>query len=122
MFIKEPAFIFGEKDDGTSLRVRWTNDRYEHNMKVWNDDRTEVLYSVYLPAIIMHELGHSAGLDELRDLPAEDYGHYVMHQSVETFKNLITSVPNAEALWLHHNQRSKQRVVKSGKYKGRVVG
>ena len=121
LYIKEPAFLLGEGSGGDPLRIRWTNDRHEHNKKVWNGDRTEVLHSLYLPGIIMHEFGHPAGLDDLRDLSAEDYGDFLMFAGTDNYKKLFTSVPDVEAQWVHQNQRRKQRVVKSGKYKREVA-
>ncbi len=123
LYIKEPAYLLGRALDGQPMRVRWTNDRYEHNMKTWSDEsRTEVVYTLYLPGVIMHEFGHAAGLGELRDLPEEDYGHYIMHLGTESVEKLHTSIPDADAQWLHKNQRRNlQRVVKSAKYKKGVA-
>ena len=55
-------------------------------------------------------------------MPAEDYGDYLMYANVDNYKKLFTSVPDVDAQWLHQNQRSKQRVVKSGKHKREVAG
>ena len=102
------------------MRVRWSNDPYEHNMKVWNDDRTEVLYSLSLESIMMHELGHGAALGELRDKDPTLFGNFVMFGSADTVQEYHTSISAPEAYWLHHNQRSKQRVVRPGKPKREV--
>ena len=42
----------------------WTNAAILHNEDVYPQDPGDVLYK-YLPAVVLHELGHALGLDDL---------------------------------------------------------
>ena len=53
--------------------VNWTDNHSEHNMAVGG------VIQRYLPSTVLHELGHTLGLDDLRDPPVPRYVGMVMH-------------------------------------------
>ena len=66
---------------------------------------------LYLPAVIMHELGHAGGLGELRDMP--EYEGTVMHSNFDDFTDEteptdiveLTTVSDTDAQYLRYNQQ-----------------
>ena len=72
MFIKQPAFVFGEDEHGDPLPVVWSANPDDHNQPMF-DDGVEVARQLYLTSVIMQEFGHTAGLDDLQNAP-DDYG------------------------------------------------
>ena len=68
MVIEEPAWAFF---GGEHTRYIWTNDRILHDTDAGND---AIFY--YLPALLMHEFGHPAGLT---DLYGDKYASYLMN-------------------------------------------
>ena len=64
--IENPAY-------GRGRLVTWTDVAADNGKLVGTD------YFRYLPAVILHELGHTLGLDDLRDPPVPRYVGMVMH-------------------------------------------
>ena len=110
IYIKDPTFVpinSGEPD----TPVIWTLDPHDHNKREEDENGNVTSIKLYLPAVIMHELGHAAGLDELRDHP--EYDGTVMHQNFDDFTDdneppdileLIT-VSDTDAQYLRYNQQ-----------------
>ena len=56
-----------------------------------------------MPRVIMHELGHAAGLDDLRDYP--EFEGYLMAYSYDNFTNVFNDIPYSDIEFLQQNQR-----------------
>ena len=82
IYIKDPAFVPINSDQPETL-VIWTLDPHRHNEREEDEDGNVTTIELYLPAVIMHELGHAAGLAELRDYSG--YDGTVMHQHFDDF-------------------------------------
>ncbi len=90
MVIEEPAWsyipagpfgLFGEH-----IRRLWTNDHLDHNRTI-----TEGTL-IYLPSVIMHEFGHTAGLEDLyKDEYNNKYQGYLMDDT-----HGFTSIPTLD--------------------------
>ena len=103
MYIKSPAVAYGAGLDGSPRTVIWTLDEHDHERTMYDPDRRELVLRLYLPGVIMHELGHAAGLGELRDQP--EHSESVMHYSYDTYKRKVTSIPDVDAEYLRYNQQ-----------------
>ena len=110
IYIKDPAFVPINSDQPETL-VIWTLDPHRHNEREEDEDGNVTTIELYLPAVIMHELGHAAGLAELRDYSG--YDGTVMHQNFDDFTDdtepidileLIT-VSDTDAEYLRYNQQ-----------------
>ena len=104
MYIADPAYVPSDDPTVDAKRVIWTNNAHYHG----KNERTkegELVVNLYLPSVIMHEFGHTAGLDDLRDLPEAEYGHHIMFYSTKNYTDLFTSIPGDDALYLQQNQR-----------------
>ena len=86
MRIENPAWQYDAL--GTATPVQWTNRRTLHN-KVIDGKLVR-----YLPATVLHELGHSFGLDDLRWIGSPFTG-YLMHEA-----DKHTSVPLTDQAYL----------------------
>ena len=115
IYVKDPAYV---QKGHERLRVEWTLDSREHNTE--NDELDEDgrrVVKLYLPGVIMHELGHAAGLDELRDNP--EHSDSVMHYGTETYERLVTEVSAKDAEYLRYNQQQGEN--QSGRIRRKVT-
>ena len=51
----------------------------------------------------MHELGHAAGLDDLRDYP--EFEDYLMAYSYDNFTDVFNDITNGDIEYLQQNQQ-----------------
>ena len=83
MIIEEPAWKFdeaGRSEHEKHIRIAWTSDLGQYN-KYAASYRTSDGYKLeprYLPAVLMHEFGHAAGLEDLYNFRGP-YRGYLMH-------------------------------------------
>lgn len=61
LIIEQPAWMFLEKHDAKHIQVFWTNVKADGATFVEYSDRSVWLY---LPSVVMHEFGHTAGLPD----------------------------------------------------------
>ena len=88
MHIGQPAEVRNPRNE-VVLEYVWTNDATLHRRR----DGGRQYY--YLPAVAIHEFGHTAGLFDLYRLDAEDYDGYIMgdvETKQDTPKTYIPSV------------------------------
>ena len=116
IYIKDPAFVPINSDQPETL-VIWTLDPHRHNEREEDEDGNVTTIELYLPAVIMHELGHAAGLDELRDHP--EHSDTVMHYGTGTYKRLVTEVSAKDAEYLRYNQQQGEN--QSGRIRRKVT-
>lgn len=111
MVIEEPAWYF--KDTGQAARVIWTNDPDQHGRNVIT--AKDGLYQ-YLPAVVAHEFGHTAGLADLYNEAivgegkAIDYVNYLMHSTgngVPQDSDDPFVIPNLDVDYLHQVYRNE---------------
>ena len=115
IYVKDPAFV---QEGNERLRVEWTLESGEHNSRSnERDAEGRIIVKLYLPGIIMHELGHAAGLDELRDHP--EHSDTVMHYGTGTYKRLVTEVSAKDAEYLRYNQQQGEN--QSGRIRRKVT-
>ena len=110
IYIKDPALIPNASGEPETL-VIWTLDPNRHNEREKDENGNVTSVELYLPAVIMHELGHAAGLGELRHLP--EYEGTVMHWNFDDFTDAteptdiveLTTVSDTDAQYLRYNQQ-----------------
>ena len=78
MVIEQPAWAYKPMGFlglfGTHTRYIWTNELSDHHRHIYDDT-----YFRYLPSVVMHEFGHTAGLTDLYDDKYNDkYTGYLM--------------------------------------------
>ena len=59
------------------VNIIWTNNHKRHE-EVEDVKKFELVMYMYLPGVVMHEFGHTAGLDDLHE-HGDDYGEYLMN-------------------------------------------
>ena len=64
LIIEQPAWIYLEKHDAKHVQVFWTNVKADGATSFRRDDKVIWLY---LPSVVMHEFGHTAGLPDHPD-------------------------------------------------------
>ncbi|MXY22692.1 MAG: hypothetical protein F4Y49_15330 [Dehalococcoidia bacterium] len=69
LILEQPAWIYLEKHDAKHVQVFWTNVKADGATSFRRDDKVIWLY---LPSIIMHEFGHTAGLPDHPDTSTHD--------------------------------------------------
>ena len=110
IYIKDPALIPSNSGEPMTL-VIWTLDPNRHNVREKDENGNVTSVELYLPAFIMHELGHAGGLGELRDMP--EYEGTVMHSNFDDFTDEteptdiveLTTVSDTDAQYLRYNQQ-----------------
>ena len=85
--------------------VLWTNDWGKHGDEDGMRDDSTFAISLYLPAVIMHEFGHAAGLDDLRY--AEEYADYLMYYGIGNIERLFTAIPALDTRYLWQVYRNE---------------
>ena len=121
IIIKDPVYV---QEGREQLRVIWVIDtpnpgqEGNHGTKGNHPDTEEPGIYMYLPGVLIHELGHAAGLGELRDDP--DQSESVMHYSINTRDRKVEGVPASDADWLRYNQQQGENS-QSGRIRRRVT-
>ena len=125
IYIKDPAYIPNDYGELETI-VIWTLDPNRHNEGEEDENGNVTSVELYLPAVIMHELGHAAGLGELRDMP--EYEGTVMHWNTDDFTDEteptdiveLTTVSDTDAEYLRYNQQQGANT-QSGRIRRKVT-
>ena len=104
--IEHPAWQFNENPEGgwpNHVEFRWTNNINKHLDPV-STIRDDWFY-VYLPVVVMHEMGHPAGLADLYgDQFMGRYSDYLMGERLRT--NIPTTIPTEDVYYLREAYRN----------------
>ena len=102
MKYEEPAWYYSKKNKTHTL-YRWTTTWSLRGTKGTNSDGVEYTYR-YLPGVVMHEFGHTAGLDDLYNHKYQNgiskYPGYLME-----YVRPQTTIPRQDILYLRENHR-----------------
>jgi len=108
MVIEEPAWGYSS---GDFTRYYWTKTKTQHGRLVTPSDgqdipgfdSTETNKWLYLPGVLMHEFGHTAGLTDLYNF--DGYKSYLMGSTYDTDRVPSTDVSYIRQVYLYDNHQ-----------------
>ena len=104
MWIKQPAYVYGRRTDGTGALVIWTTNPLEHNNETL-DSRGEVAtVMIHVQTVAKNEFGHAAGLDDTGTLDQAIYGDCAMSFSPSNMATPHTEMSECDKKFMTQNQ------------------
>ena len=104
MYILQPAYLYGQRNDGTGVLVVWTNNPDEHYKATYDDNDEVETRKVYVQTVIKNEFGHGAGADDTGHLDQGLYGKCVMSHSPDNIEEKHIEATDCDAEYFNRIQ------------------